>query len=134
MTPTARSLKYLRDAGWVVATVERWLPIPGGRPVRSDAFGFGDLLAAHPLQRETALVQVTTAANVSARVRKIQGLEDARSWLAAGNLIWVHGWDQNAAGRWRVRVVQIVGADVAECEVTPRRRRGRKAKQRELFE
>lgn len=102
--------------------------------MRSDALGFGDLLAAHPLQHEIALVQVTSASNVSARVKKIQGIADARFWLASGGLIWVHGWDKAKSGRWRVRVVQIVGADVTECEVTPRKRRGRQARQGSLFQ
>ncbi len=97
MTPTARSLVWLRSKGWLVCVVEKWIPASPagykGRIVRQDAFGFGDLLAVRgPL---TILVQCTTASNMSSRVHKIEALPAAAMWLgSAYRRIVVHGWSK----------------------------------------
>src|SRR3990170_3605571 len=88
MTPTQRSLAYLRRAGWTVAIVEHynsWVKI------RQDLFGFADLLAFKPGEAPL-LVQTTSGTNVSARLQKIRQNKIAALWLEAGFLIHVHGW------------------------------------------
>jgi len=51
-SPTARSIKWFRDRGYVVARVEQRLPIPRlGFYTTLDAFGFGDLLVARSFDR-----------------------------------------------------------------------------------
>ena len=88
MSPTQRSLKKLRDAGYLTCIVEKWI---AAIKQRKDAFGFGDLLAIRG--DETILVQTTSGANASARVNKIIELEEAKIWLSSPNRkIWVHGW------------------------------------------
>lgn len=89
MSPTERSLKYLRDAGYTVAKAEHWNPFARRRV---DLFGFIDLVAIRP--GETLAVQTTSRSNVAARRRKILGLDAALTWLQAGNRIVVHGWDK----------------------------------------
>lgn len=103
MTPTARSMKWLRDRGWEVGRVEQpWNP---HRRRTLDLFGFADLIAFRGV--ETLLVQVTSADNVSSRVNKVGASDIARAWQTGGRLIEVHGWAlRGAAGkrkRWTVR-------------------------------
>jgi hypothetical protein len=130
VTPTARSLAYLRACGFLAAVVERWLPHAN---VRKDAFGWADLLACHPVRRQVALIQVTTRSNLAARIAKTKALPDLAAWLAAGGLAWFHGWYRRA-GRWQCHAVELTGPDLAAAVLTPARRRGRPARQRELFD
>lgn len=96
MTPTQRTLKYLRDLGYRAEVVEKF---NSHTKRRNDLFGFGDVLAIKP--GCTVLVQVTSGSNGAARVRKIveERTEEARDWLAAGNEIEVHAWRKLAAYR-----------------------------------
>lgn len=95
MTPTARSMAYLRKQGWIVARMEQRLHIPNSPfPITRDAFGFGDLLAAHPLNG-IALIQVTSTANLNAREIKIHTTEIyqlACVWIRAGGKVLLQGW------------------------------------------
>src|SRR5271155_4458070 len=116
MTPTARSMKYFRDRGCIVAGVEKTLHMPGRPfPMKRDAFGFGDLLVAVAGQQGIALVQVTDISSMSARRNKItHGIakeldepkrvaeaqaaqENARHWIGAGGRILLHGWGKRGA-------------------------------------
>jgi hypothetical protein len=93
MTPSARSTKYLRDRGWIVCRVEQTLHMPG-RPWgnKKDAFGFGDLLAAHPEVSLIALVQVTSGSNHGARKAKIIDEPLAATWKESSGTILLHSW------------------------------------------
>jgi len=87
MSPTQRSLKYLRALGYHCAIVERW---NHHTKIRQDLFGFADLLCikkgCSPL-----LVQVTSS-GWSSRIRKIQAEPLSELALASGFDIEVHGW------------------------------------------
>lgn len=112
MSPTQRSLKYLRDQGWVhVQVVERWNPYAR---IRQDLFGFIDILAMGPLG--TLAVQTTSGSNVSARVQKITALPAAKAWVQVSNRwIEVHGWrkvgERGKRKTWEVRVVDVKHED-----------------------
>ena len=67
LTPTARTLVYLRRQGYLTAVVESWIPHAN---LRRDLWGFGDVLAVHPRDRLFLLVQVTTTAHVAHRLAK----------------------------------------------------------------
>jgi len=86
-SPTSRSLQYLRKAGWTACVVEKWNRFAG---VRQDAFGFGDILAVQ--KGKIALIQTTSAANVSARRKKILSLPAFARWTDAGGITVLHGW------------------------------------------
>ncbi len=89
-SPTQRSLKLLRDRGYLVAITEKWNPWVG---IRQDLFSFIDLLAIRG--DETLAVQTTSGegGHVAERIRKIQANEKAALWLASSNrTIVVHGW------------------------------------------
>ena len=100
-SPTQRSLKHLRDAGYTVAVVERWNP---HARIRQDLFGIFDLLAIR--RDEIAGVQVT-ASGVSERISKITDAELTPRVRESGMRILIHGWRKNAAGKWVLREVDI---------------------------
>jgi len=97
-SPTQRSLKHLREAGWTVCIVEKWIE---AAQKRVDAFGFGDLLACKPPfvdkdehinGPQIVLVQTTTMAHMAARKAKIYQNQQAAIWNKAGGKIILHGW------------------------------------------
>jgi hypothetical protein len=99
LSPSARSTKFLRDRGYRVANVEKWISFPDkatGRTVRmrQDAFGAFDLVCVNPEHVGTLYVQTTTRANQAARRNKILLSPDAPDVLRSGNRIHVHGWAQ----------------------------------------
>ena len=101
MSPTQRSLKYLRDEGWTVAITEKWNPHVR---IRQDLFGFIDLLAIR--KGETLAVQ-TTSTGVSSRIKKIMESDYLPKVRDAGWRIVVHGWRKNSKGRYVLRVEDI---------------------------
>jgi carbonic anhydrase len=133
VSPTARSLALLREAGYLAAVVATWVPRV---QVRRDLFGFADLLAFHPQQRVFLLVQCTSNANVASRVHKVKQSPAAAAWLAAGGQIEVHGWAKKLR-RWHVRRVAVQLSEVEPLEAVevqglPRKRRERRC--RELYD
>lgn len=102
MTPTQRTLAYLRKHGYTAAVVEKWNP---HAKIRNDLFGFIDVLALRG--DETLAVQATSGSNTSARVKKIADAEHLSVVREAGWRIEVHGWRKNASGRWTIRIVDV---------------------------
>ena len=102
MSPTARSLAHLRAQGWTVDVVERWIP---GANIRRDCFGLFDLIAIRP--GETMGVQVASGSNVAARIRKLTEHPDLAAVRSADWTITIHGWRQDRAGKWVLRVVDL---------------------------
>jgi hypothetical protein len=115
-------MAYLRKQGYIVATVERWVP---RLHIRLDLWHFGDLLACHPGRKEIVLVQVTTLPNLSSRIAKTKRQPELAQWLAAGGKVQVHGWAKRN-GRWSPRIVELQAEDLAEVVLaTPPRERRR---------
>ena len=114
MSPTARSLAYLRKQGFHAYVVERWIP---RARVRKDVAGFMDILAWRSVDQTVLAVQSTTGAHVANRVEKIAyGLAPADQaafldWKHLGNLAVVHGWSlQGPRGKrklWTLREVWV---------------------------
>ncbi len=86
-SPTQLTLKHLRDQGWTAEIVEHWNP---HARIRRDLLGFIDVLAVRG--PETLAVQTTSAANVSARIRKIADSPHIAAVREAGWSVRVHGW------------------------------------------
>jgi hypothetical protein len=117
-SPTELSLELLTKTGWRATVVEHFVRQPRGEPMppcptckrshrseedlgyRKDLFGFVDILAVH--RNRTLAVQTTSASNISARVRKIQGSVWFEFLKQAGWRIEVHGWGEKG-----VRVVDM---------------------------
>lgn len=97
MSPTQRSLKYLKEQGYTVAITEKWNQFAR---IRQDLFGIIDILALK--KGETLGVQCTSASNVSARVNKIADHENTPRLRDAGWKLVVHGWEKGKRGAPRV--------------------------------
>jgi hypothetical protein len=97
VTPTERTLKYLRAQGYTAVITERWNQFA---KIRQDLFGIVDVLALKP--GETLAVQCTSAPNVSARVNKIADHDNTPRLREAGWRIEVHGWTKGKRGAPRV--------------------------------
>lgn len=104
-SPTARSLKLLRNAGYTAAVCERWNM---HAKVRQDLFGFIDVVAIRADKPGVLGIQATTVSNQAARLAKMISLPSLRTWLLAGNRVEIHGWKKRK-GLWDVtrRVVGI---------------------------
>ncbi len=99
-TPTQRSLKHMRDQGYLCEVTERWNPFA---KIRQDLFNFVDILCIK--DGKTVAVQTTSYSNISARIKKIQGLDSYPIIKSAGWEIVVHGWKKDKSGKWMVREV-----------------------------
>lgn len=112
MSPTQRSLKYLRDLQWTVEVVEKYNFFS---KTRKDLFGFGDLLALRDTDAdgiylddgpEILIVQTTTKNNMKARINKITDSPHIALVRKCGILVHVHGW-YKLRGKWGVAVVDL---------------------------
>ena len=98
MTPTQRSLVYLREQGSLCEVVEKWNSFT---KTRKDLWGWCDILAIR--EGEILAVQVT-AAGVSSRIKKIMESDTLPIVRKAGVRIEVHGWRKNVKGRYVMRI------------------------------
>ena len=87
VSPTQRSLKHLREAGYDVEIVEKWNM---WSRTRRDLFNMFDLLALHP-DGTLVGVQVTSTAHVAERIAKLEANPLLAVW-AKKNTAVVHGW------------------------------------------
>jgi hypothetical protein len=101
LSPTQRSLAYLREQGYLVAIVEHWNP---HARIRQDLWGWCDLLAIR--KNEVLAVQVT-ASGVAARIKKIEESDTIAMVRDAGIRVEVHGWRKNSKGRYVMRIEDI---------------------------
>ena len=104
LTPTQRSTRHLQEEGYHVELVEQTKRVgqPGAMKVwKTDLFGFLDLLCIR--RGEVLGVQVTSASNVPARVRKITDSPLLPLVREAGVRIVVHGWHPDG----RLRLVDL---------------------------
>ena len=102
MTHTQRTLKLMRERGWIAEVTERWIP---GANIRKDLWTFCDVLCIHPESGEILAVQTTSASNMAARVKKIRDCELTPIVRKCGIGIHVHGWIAPTKNkrRWTVR-------------------------------
>ena len=101
ISPMQRSLKLLRESGWICAIVEKYNPFA---KVRQDLFGFGDILALR--QGEMLAVQTTTKENVLARKKKIKENPNCELLKSAGCNGHIHGWSKSKSG-WECKIIQL---------------------------
>ena len=109
ISPTQRSLKYLREHGYTVTITER---CNSYARVRQYLFGFVDLIAIK--KGQTLEVQTTSAANYSARRKKVQDHENLSIVLSAGWKVAIHGWRKNVKGTWVLR--EEIVSQTQPCE------------------
>lgn len=98
MTLTQRTVKMMRDQGYMVATVEYFNAYTKRK---YDLFGCIDLLAIG--NGETIAIQVTSKSNMSARIKKIEASDALPEMLRSKWRILVHGWWRNKSNRYEVK-------------------------------
>lgn len=98
---TARSTVFLREQGYIVATVEHYNAFTKRK---HDLFGCIDLLCIG--NGETVAVQVTSKGHLSERRHKVEEAEAYPEMLRSGWRIVLHGWfkDKN---RWQLKEVEL---------------------------
>ena len=101
MTPTQRSLEYLRAEGYLCEVVEKWNSFT---KTRKDLWGWCDILAIR--ENEILAVQVT-AAGVSSRIKKIMESDTLPIVRKAGIRVEVHGFRKNVKGRYVMRIEDL---------------------------
>ena len=99
VTPTARSLKFLREEGYLPAVVESFNSFT---KQRKDLFNFIDIVALR--KDETLAIQATSRSNISSRVKKIAESEHVGAVREANWRIEVWGWAK-INGRWQLKRV-----------------------------
>jgi hypothetical protein len=130
VTPTARTLAFLRRCHHTAEVVERWLPKAN---VRRDLFGFIDVVGVRRGEAGVLGVQATTRGHLPHRRAKAAALPALRTWLAAENRFQLHGWYRQG-DKWEVKIVELRPEDLAAVVVQAPPRRGRKPVQAGLFD
>jgi len=108
--PTQKSLELLREQGYTVYITEHWNAYAR---VRKDLYSFIDIVGLHPIETGVLGVQTTTSTNMSARVKKAEGLPAYWLWLSCGNDVEFHGWSKLLKKRggklrvWKPRVIRV---------------------------
>jgi hypothetical protein len=104
VSPTQRSLKLLREAGYAAEITEHWNPFAR---IRKDLFGIVDILCIKA--DETLAVQTTSYSNVSSRVTKILNSDHFPAMADAGWTVRVHGWKKptKKVRQWTLRSVDL---------------------------
>lgn len=121
MRPTERTLKWLREQGYLAGVVERWMQWAqkkegrGGN--RVDLFGFADILAVKSMEPALA-VQCFGESAWTLHVEKITGdpkiAENVRIWLSGGHRVIFVSWRRtklfrgSTAIRYRPRVGEVL--------------------------
>lgn len=101
ISPTQRTLKALRDEGFLVEVVERWIP---GANIRKDLFSFIDIVAIKG--GRTLAVQACSGGDINKRVDKITNHENLPAVREAGWEIQVWGWRKLKSG-WAPIIVDL---------------------------
>jgi hypothetical protein len=113
MSPTKRTLKYLRKQGCqLVAVTEHWNPWAN---VRQDLFGIIDVLA---IRDEDVIAVQTTSTGIQARINKMVEAEYKNpetktaclvlpALFKAGIKVYVHGWRKNSKDKWILREIEL---------------------------
>lgn len=98
-SPTERTLKWLRDQGYIADVVERRIPRSF---VTKDFCGFADIIAYRPrvfgVGGEIVAVQATSGPHAAERLEKVRQEPRAMAWLACSARICVVSWALRGKG------------------------------------
>ena len=119
MSPTQRTLKALREQGFICAIVEKWNPFAGPHGVRQDLFQIIDILA---LDHKRGVVGVQSTGNdFSGHLRKLteDKAQESRNWLLTpGTVLELWAWRKVKVRRggkqtvWQPRVKILTVEDL----------------------
>ena len=106
ISPMQRSLKLLREQGYLVAITEHYNFYAH---IRQDLFNMFDLVAIKG--KETLAIQATSAGNLNARISKIKSSPNYEIVKKAGWKICVYGWSKKGKRgerkTWQVKIKRI---------------------------
>lgn len=111
--PAQRTLEYLRNEGYMVGMVERFLSHAGSFGVRQDLFGLFDLLAVKPEEGIIGVQCFTTAWAEHYDKFFHSNEQESITWLKSGGRIELWGWRRlkvkrgGKAIRWEPRIEVI---------------------------
>ena len=114
ISPTQRTLKYLKDNGFICGIVERFISIPGSFGKRIDLFNFIDIIAIK--DKQTIGVQSCGQAFAD-HDHKILANTIAPEWIKGNREIWLIGWRKvklkhgGKAMRWQPRIKEYTSED-----------------------
>ena len=111
ISPTSRTLEYIRSQGWIADKVERFNPYGGKFGQRKDMFGFGDIVA----MGENSIIAIQSCGKIfSDHHEKLTEDEfvapNVRLWLKNGGRLLLIGWRKKKlkrggkAMRWVPRI------------------------------
>jgi hypothetical protein len=89
MSPTARSLAYLKELGYQAKVLERW---NAWAKIRQDVFGV-DLIGLKSGE-PVLVIQCTTGSNHAARREKLGAAGFIELWKGAGAVLEIWSWSQ----------------------------------------
>ncbi|PID44080.1 MAG: hypothetical protein CSB48_02870 [Proteobacteria bacterium] len=118
ISPTSRTLEYLRSQGWVADKVEQFNPHAGKFGQRKDMFGFGDIVC----MGENSIMAIQSCGqDFSGHHKKITEDEKvaplAYQWIKNGGRLILIGWRKvklkrgGKAMRWSPRIKEYELAD-----------------------
>lgn len=90
-TPTARTLKELKQTGYLAQVVEKWNP---WAKIRQDLYGFIDVVAIKAGESWVLGIQCTMAGHSANRMQKAKASPNLAVWLACGNRFEVWGFSK----------------------------------------
>ena len=132
-----RSIAYARKRGWLVASTEIWVPIPGrpGGGIRRDAWGWCDAVVLRPASSGWEAVGIQ-ACSMSTRAAHLQllaapELDTAiRAWLAVPGChaeLWAWAKRKVKRGgkaiRWELEITPLPAQDRPSAVLAPKRAR-----------
>lgn len=100
-SPSALTAERLKSEGWLVETVERWIP---GANVRKDLLGFIDQLCFK--DDIVIAIQSTSWTNVKARVIKITESDNIKIVRRIGWPIYVYGW-RKTKNKYECKIIDL---------------------------
>ena len=111
MTPTAKSLKLLRELGyWAEDVTAYYHPKSAPFPRKKDVLGFMDIIAMK--DKELLAVNATDSTNVAHHIRKFQGNGHLTAWLATGSHFCIHGWPKDAEKDMRAATAYVENGEL----------------------
>jgi len=110
VSPTQRSLKQLRDRGYLVWITEHYNAFTQRR---HDLYNFIDIVGLNIEEVGILGIQTTTLGGLNARIKKAEELESYWMWLACGNDVEFHGWRfLKTSGIWEPKIVKVSYRDL----------------------
>jgi len=123
ISPTSRTLNYIREQGWLADKVEQFNPYAGKFGQRKDMFGFGDIVA----MGENSIIAIQSCGQSFSEHHKKITLDEyvapnALKWIESGGRLILIGWRKvklkrgGKAMRWKPRIKEYAVDDFIDTK------------------